>query len=352
MKKKKFSKLAVALCVVVGFSLTFPLMGTCFEKPKYVVITFPGTGTVGYQSGSAMLASLQEITGVKFSAIPAAKTMGRFNLLRNGKAHIAWLPALDQLFAQRGAQEFKKLGPQSSRTLWDCGPIDQGLGTRADSGIKTIRDIQGKRYARYPTYPIVDHYMKAALAYAGLSEDDVKSTSVSSFAAGQRALIEGAVDIAPVSGQSAAAYELEASIHGIHWVEMPNETSEDKAAWARYHKINPAFYPNTVTTAAGTSTKKPARIWGYNYQAGCYDWSDQDLIYWFVKQMAEHYDTWKKGHAYLKKWTVKHCLNGDLWFVPRPEGFIRYFKEVGKWTPKMEKKQKELLAKYPQRMTK
>jgi TRAP-type uncharacterized transport system substrate-binding protein len=76
------------------------------------------------------------------------------------------------------------------------------------------------------------------------------------------------------------------------------------------------------------------------------------MIYWFVKQMAEHYDTWKKGHAYLKKWTVGHTLKSDMWFVPRAEGFVRYFKEVGKWTPAMEKRQKELLAKYPQKMTK
>jgi hypothetical protein len=199
---------------------------------------------------------------------------------------------------------------------------------------------------------MVDMYMLAALAYAGYTEDDVINTPVSSFAAGQRALLEGAVDVAAVSGQSAAAYEIEASAHGIHWIELPNETPEDFKAWERYHEINPAFYPNTVSTAAGSSKDNPVRIWGYNYQGSCYDWSDQDMVYWVVKTMAENYDTWSKGHAYLKKWTVKHCLNHDLWFVPRAEGFIRYFKEVGKWTPEMEQKNNELLKKWPQRMTK
>ena len=344
--------IVIGLCVVLGLCLAFPSSGTCEYKPKYVSITFPATGSVGYQSGSAMVSVLKEKTGVRFSFTPAGKTMGRFKLLKAKKAHIAWSPALDPFFALNGIEDFVKMGPQSIRTLWDCGSIDQGLATRADSGIKTIADIKGKRIASYPTYPSVQKYMDALIAYANLTWDDVKAIPVSSFPAGQRAVIEGAVDCAPVSGQSAAAYELEASIHGIHWIEMPNKTAADKSAWARYQKINPAFYPNTVKTAAGSSKDKPVDIWGYNYQACCYDWADQEVIYWFVKQMAENYDAYKGVHAYLKKWTVEWTLKHELWFVPRPEGSVRYFKEVGKWTPAMEKKNQELLANYPQRMTK
>lgn len=352
MKGIRFFKIVTNLCVVLGLTLALPLSGNSAEKPEYISVAFAGTKSSGYQSGTALLSSLKGLTGVKFHSIPANKTMGRSNLLKNGKVHIALVPALDQLFALTGTKDFKKMGPQSVRTLWDAGPIDQGMATRGDSGIKTIKDLKGKRVASYPTYPAVQLYMDAFLAYANLTWDDVKATPVGGFTAGQTAVLEGAVDIAAVSGQSATAHEIEASVHGIHWIEMPNETAGDKAAWVRYNKLNPALYPNKVTTAAGTSPTNPKVIWGYNYQMASYDWSDQKLVYWFVKQMAENYDTWKKGHAYLKKWTVAHNLNSDLWFVPRAEGFIRYFKEVGKWTPKMEKKHQALLAKYPQKMTK
>jgi len=352
MKDNRIFKIATGLCVALGLTLAFPLSGNSAEKPEYVSVAFTGTKTSGYQSGTALLSSLKGITGVKFHSVPANKTMGRNNLLKSGKAHIALVPALDQLFALEGTYDFKKMGPQSVRTLWDAGPIVQGMATRGDSGIKTIKDLKGKRVASYPTYPTVQLYMDSFLAYANLTWDDVKATPVSGFAAGQTAVLEGAVDIAAVSGQSAAAHEIAASSHGIHWIGMPNETAEDKAAWARYNKVNPALYPNKVTAAAGATPEKPIDIWGYNYQIATYDWSDQKVVYWFVKQMAENYDTWKNGHAYLKKWTVEHNLNSDLWFVPRAEGFIQYFKEVGKWTPKMEKKHQALLAKYPQKMTK
>ena len=340
------------ICLCFMACLATPINGNCEENPKYIMIVLPGTGSVGYQSGTGLAASLQEITGVRFTTTPATKTMGRFNLLKSKKAHFSWNPALDNYFALKGTEDFKEMGPQSVRTMWDSGPIDQGIATRADSGIKTVADLKGKRVATYPTYPVVHLYMESAMAYADLSWDDVIPTPVSSFPAGQKAVIEGAVDVAAVSGQSAAAYELQASIHGIHWIGLPNKTAKDKAAWARFNKVNPAFYPNHVTTAAGSSKEKPIDIWGYNYQGTCYDWSDQDIVYWMVKTMAENYESWSKKHSYLKKWTINHNLNSDLWFVPRAEGYIRYFKEKGMWTEKMQKKQDELLAMYPQTMTK
>jgi len=351
MKGKIGAIIGIGILLVVGLSLALPSAGICEYKPDYVAVTFPGTASVGYQSGSAMIGVLKKKTGVRFQFTPATKTMGRFNLLKSKRAHIAWSPSIDQLFALKGQKDFKPWGPQSTRTLWDCGAIDQGLAARADSGIKTVADIKGKRLCSYPTYPQKQADVDAILAYANLTWDDVKAVPVSGFPAGQRAVLEGAVDCCIVSGQAAAAYELEASIHGIHWVEMPNETPEDKAAWGRFQKINPSIYPNRTGTPAGASKEKPVNIYGYSYQVACYDWADQDLIYWFVKQMAENYDAYKNVHAYLKKWTVDWTLKYDKWFVPRAEGFVRYFKEVGKWTPAMEKKNNYLLAKYPQRMT-
>ena len=194
--------------------------------------------------------------------------------------------------------------------------------------------------------------MDAIMAYADLSWDDVVETPVGSYGAGQKAVLEGAADVAVVSGTSGTAYEIESSIHGLYWVPMPNETAEDKAAWARYHELNPTFYPNLESVAAAASKDNPVHIWGYNYQINCYDWSDQDEIYWFVKQLHENYDLFKDKHAYLKKWTLEHSLKSDMWFTPRAEGTIRYYKDIGKWTAGMQAKQNELLDKYPQTMTK
>jgi hypothetical protein len=296
-----------------------------------------------------MYSVLQEITGVKMNIIPGAKTAGRAAMLREGTVVLSWFTALDTLVGLRGTEDFEQWGPQSLRVIYLGGFLDQGLAVRANSGIKTLLDLRGKKVAEYPTYPTVQMYMDAVMAFSGLSWDEVEATPISSYAAGQTAIVEGAVDTAVMSGTSATAFELEASIHGIHWLPMP---ATDTEGWKRYHEVLPVFYPNRSTIVAGASKANPVDIWGYNYHVLCYDWQDEDLVYWLTKIHVEGYDTYKGAHAYLRKWTLDHALDYNLWYCPWHEGAIRYFKDIGRWTPAMEAKNQENLARWPQTMTK
>ena len=98
--------------------------------------------------------------------------------------------------------------------------------------------------------------------------------------------------------------------------------------------------------------ENPRPLWGYNYLILGYDWTDENLDYWMVKQLVENYDAYKDKHANLKDYTLEHALDWELWFCPQHAGTIRYYKDIGKWTPEMEARQQELLAKYTQTMTK
>ena len=158
MTTKKFSKEIVGISLMLMLLLAMPLGNayssetkspSTWQPPKRFGITSVGTGSVGFQSVSALLPVFEEMTGVKFNVLPAAATMGRFSFIRKKQVKVGLLTAMDVLQGLVGSGEFKdRLGPQSVRTLWDCGAIDQGLGVRADSGIKTIADLRGKRVAR------------------------------------------------------------------------------------------------------------------------------------------------------------------------------------------------------------
>jgi TRAP transporter TAXI family solute receptor len=322
-----------------------------WQPPKVIKVGLPSTAGTGYAAGVAMYSVIEKKTGVKFAPTVGAKPADRFLLLYKKMVDFDWMTGAEPFFALKGEEDFAAWPPQSYRVLWDGGGLDQGLATRADSGIRTWADLKGKKVAAYKTYPAVQVMMNGLLAYANLTWDDVVRVEVGGFASGQDAVVTGAVDAAVMSALSSKAFELASSIHGLYWLPMPNETAEDKAAWARFHEITPVYYPNRQTAVAGASADKPVDIWAYNYQVVCYDAADNNLIYWIVKQMAENYDAYKETHAFLKKWTLDHALASDYWFAPRHEGAIRYFKEIGRWTPKMEAKQQELLAKYPQTMT-
>lgn len=287
--------------------------------------------------------------GTKFSIVPGATTINRHNLLKDGTTAIAQYTALDALFALKGIEDFKDIGPQSIRTLYINGGIDQGIATRADTGIMTLQDLRGKRVATYPNYPVVQAYMDAAMAFAGISWSEVKQIPISSYAAGQTAILEGAVDAAVLSGESAAAQDIAASVRGLRWLEMP---ASDIEGWKRLQAVIPVFYPNKATSSAGSSPSKPVQIWAYNFHFLQYDYQDAGQAYWVTKLMWEAYPDFKDSHAYNAKTSPEHTLEVSQWFVPWHEGSIKYFKDIGVWTPAMEARQQEMLKTYPQTNTK
>jgi len=273
--------------------------------------------------------------------------------LRAGICDIGLFTGTDTLTSLEGILEFEPWGPQSWRAVYLGGPIAMGMGVRADSGIETVDDIAGIKMASYPTYPAVQFlYMEAFLAYCNLTWDDVIPVEVGGYADGMRAVIEGAVDLGFFAATSPVSYELEASIHGVHWIPLPNVTDEDKAGWARFAGINPCFYPNKVTVGAGCSEDNPQDIWGYNYHVAAYDDLDENLAYWLTKQIYENFDAYKEKHGYLGKWTHEWILGSERWFCPWHDGSVQYFRDEGLWTDEMELKQIEMLINYPQKMTK
>jgi len=353
----KILRVALVGIVVVGFLLTAfaPPAQTsepksAWKPPKQVVIGTTSTKALGYIVSSAICGAVTDKTGVKFSVLPGAKTMDRFLPLRQRRTDLQIGPSAEVLLALRGEADFKKWGPQSVRVVWVGGPTTDGFAVRGDSGIKTISDLKGKKVAAYPGYWVIHHYyMEAGLAFGGLTWDDVKPTNVAGFAAGMKSVHQGKTDTAFMATYSPTAYELEASIHGIHWIPFP---ASDTAGWARFQKISPFWYPVTLTKGAGISKDNPAEVWGYNYLTTAYDWQSEELVYWWVKQMHETYNMWKGSHGHLPAWNIKHALDTKGWFAPYHAGAVRYFKDQGLWTDEMEAKQKKLLDKYPQKMTK
>jgi TRAP transporter TAXI family solute receptor len=270
----------------------------------------------------------------------------------DGTGQLGWMTAPDTYFGLKGLLDFEQWGPQSYRVVYEGGTLSAGLVTQGDSGIETLNDMVGRKVTYYPTYPVVMKYMQSWLAYANITYDDVIQIPVSSMGDGMNAVLSGAAEVAFASQFSPTMYELESSFHGIHWLNFPNVTAEDKEAWARLQAILPAWYPYTATTGPGISEENPVAMNGYNYLILAYDWTDENLAYWFAKQMYENYDAFKDKHANLVLYSPEHALEWEFWFCPQHEGTIRYYKDIGKWTAEMEAKQQELLAKYPQTMTK
>jgi TRAP transporter TAXI family solute receptor len=352
MRKKGLSKILVGICLMLAFSLALPLTIAYGQwKPTGTVVVGASQSTsTSYASGLAMLKVITDKTGVQFRMIGDGKTSGRAVMLKDKVVSVLFMPARQGVIALAGTFEYEKWGPQSIRMVWNGGELAQGWAVRGNSGIKAFSDVKGKKVPNFVGDPSANlFYVDSQLAFANLTRKDVVSIPISSYGAGVKGVIAGTVDVSVFSATAAESYELHSSAYGIHWLAMP--TSET-AGWARFRKLNPAFFPYKQTVGAGISAQNPAQIWAYNMPLVGYDWTDENMAYWFAKQIAENYNAYKDSHSFLKSWTLDHCLDVDTWFIPWHEGSVKYLKEIKRWTPEMERIQQELLAKYPQRMTK
>lgn len=69
---------------------------------------------------------------------------------------------------------------------------------------------------------------------------------------------------------------------------------------------------------------------------------NEDIAYWFTKMLVESFDAYKDITMAMQWYGVDDCIKT---FVPCPyhPGAIKYFKEIGKWSPQLQKNQEELL---------
>ncbi|TET44614.1 MAG: hypothetical protein E3J66_00640 [Dehalococcoidia bacterium] len=125
-------------------------------------------------------------------------------------------------------------------------------------------------------------------------------------------------------------------------------------AWDAWRKVNPAegipIHLDSPEQCAGASKENPADLFGWPYLVVCYDfYPDDNLVYWLVKQFDETYLLYKDKHPQLAEWNVDTVFKGiDGWIIPWHEGAVKYFKDIGRWTPEAQARQDELLLLWPE----
>jgi len=270
---------------------------------------------------------------MKLRVIPLGNNISRMALLRAKQVQFAGEGG-DLYFAGEGLDNYatRAWGPQGMTFVWAASHPGVIGWVRATSDIKTNYDLKGKRCVYIPG-SIVSKQVEAALAFGGLTWDDVEKVTFPSYADSMQAVIDGSADFCSGSTTATKAYELEASPYGIRFLEMP---ASDKEGWARANKVMPMWVPFKSTVGAGVTADKPVECGTYGYPGFvCYpeDISD-DLAYFMTKAVHESYPIVAKA---AKNMEISWPLEKNLYLfetsnlVTFHPGSIRYLKEIGKW---------------------
>lgn len=334
IQRREFLKTAFGAVALVGSGGS--LLGargasaaTDAGLPSTLVWSTYDLGSTGYVEASAMADALGKTYGTRVRLQPSGTSLGRIKPLLERRLDYAWLS--DELFfASEAMYEYAApdVGPQDLRTL--LGRLQSyGLAATKRSGVKTMQDIKGKRFAIAKANTSANVKTEAILAFADLSWNDLELVEVPSYSATYKALIEGRADVTGVVPQAPLLRELEASPYGLQWIELDPNHAE---GWRKLQQVVPYCAPFQETIGAGLSENAPVWLVGYRYpQIATRAEISVDAVYHLVKAIAQTYDQYKDAAPIMKRWVV------DMSGVPPAgaafhEGAVRYLREAGVWS--------------------
>jgi TRAP transporter TAXI family solute receptor len=300
------------------------------KLPPTLAFTAYDTGTAGFNISVAVGKMMKDKYGTDVRVLPAGNDVARLAPLRAGRA-VASAMGSGSYFAQEGVFEFgaKEWGPQPLQVLLGSVDCNAGsVGVARDTGVTQLKELRGKRLGFVVGSPALNQNALAIIAFAGLTQKDVKIVEFASYGAMWKGLINNDADAGFATTITGPARELENSPRGIIWPPMPHS---DKEGWDRVRKVGAFFTPLLATCGAGITPDKPIELGTYPYPIFVtYASQAPEQIYAITKAMIVHYDAYKDGAPgaaglAAKRQTMK-------WVVPFHPGAVKAMKEAGNWT--------------------
>ncbi|TKW78336.1 MAG: TAXI family TRAP transporter solute-binding subunit, partial [Bradyrhizobium icense] len=179
----------VALSSAVFSSLSLiasaPARAEDVKLPPSMAMTAYDTGTAGFNIAVGVGKMMKDKYGSDVRVLPAGNDVARLAPLRAKRALVS-ATGTGSYFAQEGLFEFgaREWGPQPLQLLLssvDCNSAT--LGVAADTGVKQVKDLKGKRVGFVVGSPALNQNALAVLAFGGLTRDDVKIVEFASYGA-------------------------------------------------------------------------------------------------------------------------------------------------------------------------
>lgn len=256
--------------------------------------------------------------------------------LERGKVDFAIANSAAAFDRYHGNKPFKK--PFDIRLVAQGHPTLRWFLARKGAGIKTVKDIEGKTVSsiRRPL-PELKMGMEALIKVFKLDRSSIKQVASSNSQEVARQLRSGAVHGAfmPFSPRQPVTTKLFRDD-----VVEPLILSD-----ADYAKVKVAlpdmFFKFTVKANNFKNQPKAFPVLGLNALLTTSAKMDEKTVYNMLKSFMGHQEEFRKFHGSARYWNPKRAVLDPK--IPFHPGAIRYYKEAGLWTAKLDALQAKLL---------
>ncbi|MGQ0663764.1 MAG: TAXI family TRAP transporter solute-binding subunit [Pseudomonadota bacterium] len=228
--------------------------------------------------------------------------------------------------AMQGEGPFAGRAHKNLRVVATLVPTRVGFFVRADSPIKTMADVRGKRLTHGLTaQPSLTAQIAGLLANGGLTLEDVRPVLTASVVRGVDDFIAGNSDVAFFSLAGGKLREADSAVGGVRFLSQV----DTQAAIAAMQKFVPSSYLTEVKPSPGQpAIPVPTMIMTYDYLLIAGTHVADDLIYKVARTLAENREKMAAGFAMFREFDPQ-AMAKDLGPLQYHSGALRYYRDKG-----------------------
>ena len=314
---KRTTLALAALCLLLSLS------GIAAAQDQVRFAT-SNTGSTGHVYGAAIATIVNKHSdAVSLNAFTTSGVVENERLLRSGDAQMAMLGSGVVIDVYNGTGKFKDNPNPKLRTLWVGYPVHINLVVPADSDIKTVSDLKGKRFgtgnAGSTAFLQIEHVLKLY----GLDYTSVKTQPLS-LSDKVSAMKDKNIDaLGDLQGSNTPALVDLAMNMPVRWLSV------EDAKWKELQKQFPKGMYIRTTIPANTyngQTEEVKTVGSTNLWIATADMPDE-TAYAIVKTFWENKSEADSIHPIIKE--SKPLIVEDDLPVPLHPGAKKYYTEKG-----------------------
>ena len=318
---KKLAMGAVVALAVSGFS------GAAFAQQQFVSIGTGGVTGVYYPTGGAIcrLVNKDRAThGIRCAVESTGGSVYNINTIRAGELEFGVAQSDWQYHAYNGTSRFEEQGPfEELRAVFSVHPEPFTVVARADSGIKTFADLQGKRVNIGNPGSGQRGTMEVVMDAMGWTNDTFALASELKASEQSQALCDNKIDamVYTVGHPSGSISEATTSCDSV-LVSVTGPEIEALIADNAYYRV--------ATIPGGMYRGNPDDVQTFGVGATFVSSTavSDDVVYAIVSAVFDNIDTFRGLHPAFANLDPAQMANDGL-SAPIHPGAARYYAENG-----------------------
>ena len=306
----------------IAAAVLAPLAALPVAAQQFINVLTGGTSGVYYPLGVALAGAIgKALPTAKVAAQSTKASVENLNLLQAGRGELAFTLGDSLSDAWKGNEEAGFKAPLDKlRGVAAIYPNYIQIVARADTGIKTLADLKGKKISVGAPRSGTELNARAILGAAGLTYKDFAKVEYLPFGESVELMKNRQLDVTLQSaGLGVASLRDLATAMDVVVVPVPADVIK---------KVNdPAYLPATVpanTYRGQSSDVVTAAVQNYLVT---HEGVPADIVYTMTKTLWSGLDALVAAHSAAKQIRLDHALEGMP--VPLHPGAERYYREVG-----------------------